>query len=64
MRWSSDKLSLSLDVGAGQYRAEWLNPRTGTVDKTQELQHGGGKLSLNSPNYAEDITLRLMKTGD
>jgi hypothetical protein len=59
-----EKLNLSLDVGAGRYRAEWLNPRTGVIDKTQELQHTGGKLILNSPSYVEDIALRLKKTGD
>jgi collagenase-like protein with putative collagen-binding domain len=59
-----EKLNLLLDVGAGRYRAEWLNPRTGIIDKTQELQHAGGTLSLNSPSYVEDIALRLMKTGD
>jgi Putative collagen-binding domain of a collagenase len=59
-----EKFNLSLDVGAGRYRAEWLNPRTGAIDKTQELQHTGGKLNLNSPSYVEDIALKLIKTGD
>ena len=56
--------TFSLDVGSGRYRAEWLNPRTGAIDKTQELQHGGGKLNLESPPYVEDVALRLLRTGE
>jgi hypothetical protein len=56
--------TFSLDVGSGKFRAEWLNPRTGAIDKTQELQHDGGKLNLESPSYVEDIALRLLKTGE
>ena len=29
------KLDLTLDLPAGTYRAQWLNPRTGDVDKSQ-----------------------------
>ncbi len=53
--------TLSLDVEAGRYRAEWVNPRTGATDKTQELNHTGGKLTLSSPAYVEDIALRLVR---
>jgi hypothetical protein len=53
---------LSLEVGAGRYRAEWLNPRTGAFDKAQDLSHEGGKLILASPSYQEDIALRLTRT--
>ncbi len=59
-----EKANLWMEVAAGRYRAEWLNPRTGAIDKTQNLQHAGGKLSLESPAYVEDIALRLLKTGD
>jgi hypothetical protein len=52
---------LSLEIGAGRYHAEWLNPRTGVIDKAQDLSHDGGKLSLASPTYQEDIALRLVK---
>jgi hypothetical protein len=55
--------TLSLEIGAGRYRVEWLNPRTGAIDKAQDLGHDGGKLVLASPSYQEDIALRLVKTG-
>jgi hypothetical protein len=55
---------LSLEIGAGHYRVEWLNPRTGAIDNAQDLSHGGGKLMLVSPSYQEDIALRLVKKGE
>jgi hypothetical protein len=50
-----------LYVSRGRYQAEWVNTRTGKVDKAQTVVHGGGKLALTSPNYSEDIALWLAK---
>ena len=61
---AGEKLNLAMEVGAGRYRAEWLNPRTGAIDKTEDLQHTGGKLGLNSPRYVEDIALKLVKLSE
>jgi hypothetical protein len=52
--------TFSVDVRAGKYRAEWLNPRSGAIDKTGDLEHHGGLLKLASPDYVEDIALRLV----
>lgn len=54
------QVELTLEIPKGRYRAEWLNPRTGAVDKTQEIEHGGGQVMLASPAYSEDIALRLV----
>jgi hypothetical protein len=54
---------LTLELPAGAYRAEWLNPRTGAVDRAEAFQHGGGERALVSPAYAEDIALRLTRRG-
>lgn len=51
---------LALDIPAGEYRAEWVNPCTGAIDKAQEVAHKGGGLTLSSPPYSEDIALRLV----
>ena len=51
---------LVLELPAGRYRAEWLNPRTGAIDKAEDLDHGGGRATLDSPAYQEDIALRLV----
>ncbi len=55
--------TLMLDVPAGEYRAEWLNPRTGSVDKTQDVNHHGSSLMLASPAYSEDVAVRLVRRG-
>jgi hypothetical protein len=51
---------LVLDLPAGRYRAEWINTRTGNVDRAEDLDHGGGRVTLQSPDYIEDIALRVV----
>jgi hypothetical protein len=53
---------LTLELPEGAYRAEWLNPRTGKVDRAEDFRHGGGDRSLTAPDYVEDIALRLTRT--
>jgi hypothetical protein len=55
--------SLVLDLPAGTYKAEWVNTRTGVVDKVEDFQHAGGERVLASPPYSEDIALRIKKIG-
>ncbi|HYT91113.1 MAG TPA: DUF6298 domain-containing protein [Gemmataceae bacterium] len=52
-------VELTLELPAGGYRAEWLNPRTGQVDRAEDFRHNGGERSLVAPAYTEDIALRL-----
>jgi Putative collagen-binding domain of a collagenase len=52
---------LTLDLPAASYRAEWLNPRTGKVDRTEDFRHKGGERKLTAPAYTEDIALRLTR---
>jgi hypothetical protein len=51
---------LVVELPPGRYRAEWVNPRTGVVDKAIDLDHKGGPLPLVSPRYDEDIALRIV----
>lgn len=55
-------VDLSIDLPAGAYLAEWVDTRTGDVDKEERFQHRGGTRTLTSPAYAEDIALRLERT--
>ncbi|MBI1926726.1 hypothetical protein HYR99_21095 [Candidatus Poribacteria bacterium] len=57
------QVNLMLDIPAGDYRAEWLNPLTGAIDRAQDVSHDGGSLTLASPPYSEDIALRLVRRG-
>jgi hypothetical protein len=53
--------SLVLDLPAGPYRAEWVNTKTGQVDRAESLQHGAGNRIVRSPGYTEDIALRIRR---
>jgi len=53
------KAELSLDLPKGQYKAEWLNTKTGAVDKAEDFDHDGGPRTLASPAYEEDVALRI-----
>jgi hypothetical protein len=53
------QVRLDLEIPAGKYRAEWVNPRTGRMEKAERIDHAGGALSITSPSYEEDIALRL-----
>ena len=48
---------LTLDLPQGSYKAEWVNTKTGKVDKIEEIK--GGTVNLSSPEYSEDIALRI-----
>jgi hypothetical protein len=49
----------TLDLPAASYRADWINPLTGTVDHTESFAHSGGRKKLPSPPFAEDVVLRI-----
>lgn len=53
------RAKLELELSPGRYRAEWVNTRTGAVDKAEDLDHGG-RVSLESPAYQEDVALRVL----
>jgi hypothetical protein len=53
--------TLLVKASPGRYHAEWINTRTGEVDKSETLVHAGGELSLLSPAYSEDVALRLVR---
>lgn len=55
------QIALTLELPAGRYRAEWVNPRTGKTDKIETVMHRGGDIALASPPYSEDIALRLVR---
>ncbi len=55
------QVTLSLDLPAGKYEGEWLDPVTGARGAAVSMEHGGGVATLTSPEYAEDIALRLVR---
>jgi hypothetical protein len=53
-------VTLALEVPKGRYHVEWLHPRTGEAAAARDVEHPGGELRLESPEYAEDIAMRLV----
>lgn len=51
---------VSLDLPAGKYRTEWLDPQTGAA-REERLDHPGGRCALTSPAFREDAALRLVR---
>ena len=52
---------LVLELPAGACKAEWVNTKTGAVDKAESFQHPGGERTFASPPYSEDIALRVRR---
>jgi hypothetical protein len=51
--------NLNVELPAGNYTAEWLNTKTGDIDKTETFDHEGGEITLSSPDYSEDVALSI-----
>jgi hypothetical protein len=54
------QVTVVLAVPPGRYRAEWVNPRTGAIDRAQDCDCRDGRVTLESPGYVEDVALRLL----
>ncbi|MSU58339.1 MAG: hypothetical protein EXS35_09185 [Pedosphaera sp.] len=54
-------VELTLDLPAGEYEAEWLDPKTSERTRREVIYHQGGDKRLTSPAFAEDAALRLTK---
>jgi hypothetical protein len=53
--------SMELKLPAGRYRVQWVNTRTGKVENRDRLQHTGALVRLNSPEFIEDVALRIAR---
>jgi hypothetical protein len=53
---------LTLDLPAATYTAEWVNTKNGNVEKREIFQHTAGDKTLSSPEYQEDIAVRLNRS--
>ncbi|MBA3441147.1 MAG: hypothetical protein H0T92_14885, partial [Pyrinomonadaceae bacterium] len=50
---------LLMELPPGTYRAEWVNTKNGSVEKTESFRHAGGERRLAAPLHQEDIALRV-----
>ena len=52
---------LVLALPPANYQAQWVDTKTGQIAKTETFNHVGGDKTLVSPDYAEDLALRLKR---
>jgi hypothetical protein len=54
--------SLVLDLPAGTYRADWMDPASGSTIGSTTIEHKGGKRTFTSPRHPVDVALRIKRT--
>jgi hypothetical protein len=52
-------VEVSLDLPAGRYAVEWLDPRTGALTPGEPFDHPGGRKSLTNGAFDEDLALAV-----
>ena len=57
----SQQARLEVNLPAGSYRADWISTRSGKIEKSERVTSSGGRQTITSPAYSEDIALRLKK---
>ncbi|HYW78598.1 MAG TPA: hypothetical protein VE890_03440, partial [Thermoguttaceae bacterium] len=50
---------LALELPGGSYQAQWVNTKTGAVDREETFHHTDGTKTLQLPGYTEDIALSI-----
>jgi hypothetical protein len=55
------KHDLLLNLPAGKYRTEWIDPATGEILKATVVNSKSGSQKLTTPLYSVDIALRIKK---
>ena len=53
------RADLQIDLPTGFFAYEWLETKTGKIVKSGTIQQKEGLATLNSPEYSEDIALRI-----
>jgi hypothetical protein len=53
--------NVTLALPAGSYTAEWINTKTGQVDRRETFDHHAGNKQLRSSRFSNDIALRVIQ---
>jgi hypothetical protein len=59
---SPQKIRLELDLPPGRYEVTWFDPK-GAAGARDTLRHAGGVALIASPEYTEDVAVRLVAKG-
>lgn len=52
---------LELQLPEGTYSVEWFDTKTGQVTGKKTLRHDGGRATVSSPKYQQNIALRIKR---
>ena len=52
---------IGIDLPSGAYQADWVEPATGSVVRSETIQHQGGMREFVTPQYSVDIALRIKR---
>ncbi|GIW97102.1 MAG: hypothetical protein KatS3mg111_0435 [Pirellulaceae bacterium] len=55
------KVTVKLDLPAGDYRLQWIDPVTGRTRQEEKLQHPGGPRELPSPPIDNDVAIAIRR---
>ena len=55
------KAVVSLELPPGSYRATWVDPLTGDIERRETVRSEKGPVVLKSPPYREDVALKLIR---
>jgi hypothetical protein len=53
---------LVVDLPAGTYEVDWVDPAIGTVLRKESVNHHGGSLKSTTPKHTVDIALRVKRS--
>jgi hypothetical protein len=54
-------VTLSLELPAGRYRAQWLNPRSGKVEGSQAIEARRDRVEFASQDFEDDVGLSIRR---
>jgi hypothetical protein len=58
----SGPIAVTLELPAGEYSGEWVNTRTGEVERLGPFRHAGGERVVRTPAFQNGIALRIQRT--
>jgi hypothetical protein len=56
----TNSAALEVALPAGKWRAEWINTKTGDIEREQKFESKGNN-TLNSPTFSQDVALGILK---
>jgi hypothetical protein len=56
------QVDLTIKLPRGAYIAQWVDTKTGNVNRENRFRHRGGNRVLRSPEYDRDIALRIVES--